>query len=163
MSDRTAPESKNYLRNNSFKFTINKIPNVNFYVQEANIPNISVDFVETKTLFAQPDYDTGGRYSYGDLNIRFIVDENMNNYLELYNWIRSEMPIESYAGIDKDPLEDGTLMVLNNSYRANVVVKFKELYPISLDEINFDLTTTDPDPIIIGASFKHNGMEISTV
>ena len=149
MSDRTAPESKNYLRNNSFKFSINKIPNVNFYVQEANIPNVSVDFTETKTLFAQPDYDTGGRYTYGDLNIRFIVDENMNNYLELY------------AGIDKDPLEDATLIVLNNSYRANIVVRFKELYPISLDEITFDLTTTDPDPIIIGAEFKFNGMKIT--
>lgn len=161
MSDRTAPESKNYLKNNSFKFTINKIPNVNFYVQEANIPDISVDFTETKTLFSQADYDTGGRYSYGDLNIRFIVDENMNNYLELYNWIRSEMPVESYAEINKDPLEDATLMVLNNSYRANVVVKFKELYPVSLDEINFDLTTTDPDPIIINTEFKFTGLKIT--
>jgi hypothetical protein len=80
---RKAPESNNYLRNNSFKFTINKIPNVNFYIQEVNIPSVTVDFTETKSMFGLSDYQTGGRITYGSLNLRFIVDEDMTNYIEI--------------------------------------------------------------------------------
>ena len=161
MADRTAPKSVNYLKNNGFKFTINKIPNVNFYIQEVNIPSVNVDFTETKSMFGQPDYQTGGRITYGSLNLRFIVDEDMTNYIELYNWIRSEIPVEDFKEITKNPYDDGSLIILNNSYRPNLSLSFKDLYPVNLDEIGFDLTTTDPDPIIVGVEFKFNGMKIS--
>jgi len=35
-----APDSVNYLKNNGFKFEIPRIPNVNFYIQQANIPSM---------------------------------------------------------------------------------------------------------------------------
>ena len=48
-----APDSVNYLKNNGFKFEIPRIPNVNFYIQQANIPSIDVDNIETKTLYGK--------------------------------------------------------------------------------------------------------------
>ena len=29
----------------------------------------------------------GERLSYGDLTLRFLVDENMENYISVYNWL----------------------------------------------------------------------------
>jgi hypothetical protein len=163
MADRTAPKSVNYLKNNGFKLTINKIPNVNFYIQEANIPSVEVDYVETKSIYARPNMQTGGRITYGSLNVSFIVDEDMTNYIELFNWINSEVPVTTLNQVVKptERYDDGSLIVLNNSFRPNLKVSFETLFPVRLDEIGFDLTTTDPDPIIIGAEFKFNGMKIT--
>ena len=165
MADRTAPKSKNYLKNNGFKLTINKIPNVNFYIQEANIPSVTVDNTETKSMFAQPVVQTGGRITYGSLTIRFIVDEDMTNYIELFNWIKSEVPVTKLNDVAKPTAryDDANLVILNNSYRPNLKVSFQTLFPTNLDEIGFDLTTTDPDPIIIGAEFKFNGMTVEKI
>ena len=157
-----APDSVNYLKNNGFKFEIPRIPNVNFYIQQANIPSIDVDNVETKTLYAQPVYDTGGRISYGSLNLSFIVDEDMNNYMEIYNWIRGQVPVENSPPLrDADSLASGILIVMDNKSRPNIEVQYQDIFPVRLDEIGSDLTTTDPDPIIINTEFKFTGLKIT--
>ena len=66
---RKAPDSVNYLKNNGFKFEIPRIPNINFYIQQANIPSIDVDNIETKTLYAQSVIGTGGKITYGSLTL----------------------------------------------------------------------------------------------
>jgi hypothetical protein len=53
---RKAPESVNYLKNNGFKFEINKIPNVNFYIQEANIPSVGVDYMKLNHICSICNY-----------------------------------------------------------------------------------------------------------
>ena len=163
MSSGNAPDAVNYLKNNSFKFTLNKIPNTTFYIQQANIPSISVDYQEIKSTYAQPVHNTGGRITYGELSLSFIVDEDLKNYLEIFNWIRGEVPLTDLPVDDLTPYEDGSLIILNNSYRPNVKVTFDTLFPISIDGINFDLTTTDPDPILVTTLFKFNGITIKTI
>ena len=74
---RLTPKSPNYLRNNNFKFTINKIPNVNFYVQSCNLPSLELGYRETKSQFAHPVQINGGELTYGTFNISFIVDEDL--------------------------------------------------------------------------------------
>jgi hypothetical protein len=127
MADRTAPKSANYLKNNGFKLTINKIPNVNFYIQEANIPSVEIDYVETKSIYARSIMQTGGRITYGSLNVRFIVDEDMTNYIELFNWINSEVPVTTLNQVVKptERYDDGSLIILNNSFRPNLKVSFE--------------------------------------
>jgi len=158
-----APDAVNYLKSNSFEFTLNKIPNTNFYIQQANIPDTTVDYPEIKSTYAEPVYNTGGRITYGELSLSFIVDEDLKNYLEIFNWIRGEVPKDNLPVDDLTPYEDGSLIILNNSYRPNIKVAFQKMFPISIDSINFDLTTTDPDPIIVSSQFKFNSMDFSTV
>ena len=159
-----APDSVNYLKNNGFKFEIPRIPNINFYIQQANIPSIDVDNVETKTLYAQSVIGTGGKITYGSLTLSFIVDEDMSNYLEIFNWIRGEVPVEKSPPLrDPKSLANGILVVMDNKSRPNIEIQYQDIFPIRLDEIGFNLTTTDPDPIIITTEFKFTGLKITKI
>ena len=159
---RLTPKSPNYLRNNNFKFTINKIPNVNFYVQSCNLPSLELGYRETKSQFAHPVQINGGELTYGTFNISFIVDEDLHNYMELYNWIKGQIPEETLSDIEPkaERYDDATLLILNSAYKPNLRVTFADLFPITLDAIEFDLTDSDPDPIVIGATFRFNGYKI---
>ena len=73
--------NRNFLSPVGFKFQITKIPKADFFANQANIPGIDLGF----TL--QPSYlkdipVPGDKMSYSDFNLRFIIDENMENYLK---------------------------------------------------------------------------------
>ena len=52
----------------------------------ANIPNISLSLVEQPTPYR--DTYIEGTLDYGRFNLQFLVDEDMENYLILHNWMR---------------------------------------------------------------------------
>ena len=69
-----------------FRLKISKLPLVEFTVQSANIPGISLDEVQQPTrlkAIALP----GSTLSFQNLDLSFLVDENLNNYKELHDWL----------------------------------------------------------------------------
>ena len=153
---RLAPKSQNFLKNNYFKFILNKIPNVEFYVQGCNLPSIGTNYVETKSAFAHPLQTTGVNLDYGTLSLSFIVDEDLYNYMELYNWIKGQVPELTYNDVDSETerYSDASLLILNSVYKPNLRVDFFDLFPVNLGEISFDLTDSDPSPIILQTEFR---------
>ena len=80
------PTKLDYASPIQFRFKMTKIPKVEFFVQTANIPGINLG---TATV-ASPLYDypvPGDKINYQSLDISFLVDENLNNYKELHDWI----------------------------------------------------------------------------
>ena len=109
----------------------------------------------------------GERLSYGDLTLRFLVDENMENYISVYNWLTGlgfPETTKEFADLIKDkdgqrdPKEafcDGTLRILNSNYREVAKVKFNDLFPTSLTSLDFDATNTDVQYFTAEATFKY--------
>ena len=75
-----------YLHPNGFKFQVHNIPHVAFFCQGANIPDISMGFPVQTTPLSDIPYP-GDKIAFGDLNIRFLIQEDMTNYKELYDWM----------------------------------------------------------------------------
>ena len=105
------------------------------------------------------------RLTYGDLS-SFIVDENMENYLAVYNWLtglgfpesgKQFKEITTDTDGQRDPKEafcDGTLRILNSNYREVAKVKFTDLFPVSLTSLDFDATATDVQYFTAEATFN---------
>jgi len=158
--------NRNFLSPAGFKFNIAKEPKVSFFCNTARIPEINLG------LAIQPNYlkdldIPGEKLTYGDLTIRFLVDENLENYMAVHNWLTGlGFPetaqeyrdlITDDQGI-RDPLEafsDGTLRVLNSNFKDAAVVKFKDMFPYSLSSLEFDATVTDINYFTAEASFKY--------
>jgi hypothetical protein len=165
-------ENRNFLTPLGFKFNLSRTPKVDFFSNSANIPGINLG------VAIQPNYlkdipIPGDKLSYDDFNLKFIVDENMENYLEIHNWMRGLGYPESIAEYDQwrlsDPtntsnpnVSDATLIVYNSNYRSNITVKFKGLFPTSLSTIDFDSTMTDVQYVTATASFKYTLYDILT-
>ena len=80
------PGELDYLRPNSFKFMVHNIPNVSYFCQAANIPEINIPAAEQPTPLVDIPYP-GDKLQFGPLMIRFLVQEDMMNYKELYDWL----------------------------------------------------------------------------
>ena len=170
---------RNFLSVIGFKFALERCPKVDFYCNAANLPSITLGVAE------QPSYlrnipIPGDKIQFEDLQISFMVDEHMENYLEIYNWITGlgfPESIDQYIqlGDDKklapenDPNDnfnersDATLMILNSDYNVSVRVKFKDLFPIELSGIPFDAKAEQQEYYTATARFKYTMFDVIDV
>ena len=82
-----SPKNKNFLSPVGFKFIIGRTPHVDYFCQAASIPEVSIGVREIPTPVK--DYVVpGDKMTFGDLNLRFLVNEDMDNYFEIYKWLK---------------------------------------------------------------------------
>jgi hypothetical protein len=136
----------NALKSNAFNFVLSRIPETAFRVTACNLPSIYIPTPEEQPPgILQSWSGTDSRFE--ELTIKFIVDENMRNYRELYNWIT----MQRYAArtnvvapqfLEADLYSDGALITLTNASNPNIVFSFKNMFPVSIGELSFDTTDT---------------------
>lgn len=162
------PENINFLSPLGFRFMLKRSPTVNFFCTEINIPSVSVDDVSIPTPFKNFPLP-GNKLNYSDLRITFKVDEDLKNYLEIYNWmhkISKPENFEQYASLSQIPgsgegaVSDATLTVLNSAMGPNAEVQLEDIFPVSLGEINFNTIDIDVNYVTVSASFKFKIMKI---
>ena len=158
--------NRNFLSGVAFKFNLTKFPKVDFFSNSARIPELSLELAQQSSYLKNISVP-GERLTFGDFTLRFLVDENMENYLSIYGWLKGLGFPESGKqfkdittdsdGI-RDPKEafcDGTLSIQNSNYREVAKVKFNDLFPISLTSLDFDATATDVQYLTAEATFKY--------
>ena len=158
--------NRNFLSPAAFQFNITKVPKVSFFCSSASIPSISL---ETNT---QPSYlkdidVPGEKLNYENLTLRFLVDEDLKNYMAIHNWMTGLGFPESTKDFKDEVTKpdttidmnqqysDGSLSIQNSNFRTNAIVKFKDLFPISLTSLEFDTGVTDIQYFTAEASFKY--------
>jgi|TARA_R100000005_G_C4901341_1_gene143368 hypothetical protein len=166
--------NRNFLSPIGFLFILDKAQKVSFLCQKAEIPTIELGQVDipTRGLVSIP---VEGNMRYSDFTVEFIVDEDLENYMQLHNWMRAlgtpQDLNERKIWKDKhaeDPSEDprfsdATLQVLNNNNIANFDVVFKDLFPVNLSTLSFDVTGNDNDYFTATATFRYTLYEIRNV
>jgi len=80
------PTKFDYAEPTKFKFSIIKLPKVEFFITTANLPGISLGVAEQITPLKDIPLP-GDRLQYDTLNVQFLVDENLENYREIHGWL----------------------------------------------------------------------------
>ena len=80
-------KNRNFLAPTGFKLVLNRSPKVAFFSNAANLPGITLGEA-TQPTYLKDIPTPGDKIVFDDLNIRFMVDEDLKNYMELQNWIR---------------------------------------------------------------------------
>ena len=169
------PENRNFLSPTGFKFTLKRSPKVAFFCNSANIPDLTLGVAVQPTYLKDIDLP-GDKISFGDLSLRFLVDENLENYMEIQNWIRGlgyPEKLSQFSDLEREGLiqgnyakdvqniySDGTLQVLTSSSLPNFQVVFKDLFPYSLGTLSFDATDTDIQYFTADVSFKYTVYDV---
>ena len=168
--------NRNFLSPTGFKFSIKRIPKVAYFCNQANIPSLDLGVANQPTYLK--DIPTpGDKVDFGDLNVRFLVDEDLGNYAQLQRWIRGlgfPESLQEFIDLEKDATmpanyynqgddiySDGTLQILSSNFNAKFNVMFKDLWPYSLSTLNFDATDTDIEYFTADASFKYTIYDIT--
>ena len=169
----TPIENRNFLSPVGFKFGLQRCPGVAFFCNEANIPDMTLGEA-TQPTYLKNIPVPGDKIEFGDLSLRFLVDEDLSNYMEIQNWIRGLGVPEDLGEFEEleekgtladalgqfkqsgdDIYSDGTLQILSSNLVPKFHVKFRELWPYSLTTMTFDATDTDIEYFTAEVSFKY--------
>ena len=182
------PTKLDYASPTQFKFTINQLPKVEFFTVSANIPDITLSDVVIPTPF-KPIPVLGQNLTYGNLSLTFIVDEFLENYRELHEWLTgigfpkdrkqfsefrsntsnrgtaSATPVQDVGKVGKSVSDsamfsDATLTVLSNKNNPIVEVRFSSMYPVSLGALEFSQQASDVEYMTVQADFTYQLYEI---
>jgi hypothetical protein len=166
------PTNINPLSPNGFQFSVIKLPEVTYFCQEVNLPDISLGVVDQGSPFSDIKLP-GEKLQYGELLVQFIIDEDMSNYLAVHNWINAlGFPkdnkqyrdwLEQHDMLNTSELQkgysDGVLTILNSNNIPARSIKFVDLFPTNLSALNFMSTSTDVQYLVGSASFSYTYYE----
>ena len=160
-------QNRNFLSPIGFKFSLGKTPKVDFFCTSTRIPELSLGLTKQPSYLKDLDVP-GEKLTFGDLSLRFLVDENMENYMAIHNWLTGlgfPETTQDYADLVKpvavEPREnmnqfsDGKLHLLNSNFRTQTIVHFRDLFPISLTSLDFDVTLDDIQYFTAEVTFKY--------
>lgn len=159
-------QNRNFLSPIGFNFNLTKNPKVSFFCNSARIPEITLGTARLPNYLKDIEIP-GEKIDYGDFYLRFLVDENMENYMAIHNWITGlgfpETPqqfkdlttTEDGARDLNLSFSDGTLRILNSNYRDVALIRFRDLFPVSLSSLEFEATDTDYNYFTAEVVFKY--------
>jgi len=128
------PKNMNPLAEIQFKFDVAALPTTSFFVQGANLPGVSLEAQVVATPQLQNLTRHTGIVTYEPLDITFLIDEYLKNWIEIYEWIVG----------DKSKYTTAVLTIVSSSMNPTMEIHFKEIFPTTLSAITFDSTTSDP-------------------
>ena len=145
--------NKNFLSPVGFQFTINrqKFPNIEYFCTAVNLPSLSLPPVALPHKRLE-DAQPGSRLEFGDLTLTFNVTENLENYIETFNWM------QDFVNKNGDFKEDATLLILNSHNNLAKEVRFHGIFPTALDALEFD-TTAGVEYLKASVTFEYTAYE----
>ena len=164
------PDNLYYLSNISFRLAIEDAPHLTWFCQAANVPGVSIPNIEIANPFATVQY-AGSKVTFETLEVRFIVDEHLKNWTEIYDRIIALGLAEGHnkfkslkAKTDFTP-RGGTvstivLSILTSAMNAQMEFHFFEAFPISISSLDFDSSAGDLEYFTATATFQYTNYEI---
>lgn len=156
MATLTCPSTDlNFLTPTGFILVIERLPKVSFFAQNVTLPTVSLVALEQQTPLSRIEIPSD-RLEFGSLTINFIVDEQMNNYMEVFNWMKGlgfpelypQYTIENNRGLEgtselQRNYSEAKLIILGSNKAPVRTVNFYDCFPTSLSGFETDSTATD--------------------
>ena len=165
-------KNRNFLSPTGFQFNLARAPKVDIFSNSARIPGITLGEINVGNYLKSVPVP-GDQVQFEDLTLSFLVDESLENYLEIHNWIYGlgypksvdqfkQIVLDRNTG-DIDNLKqfsDGTLSILNSNFNPMAYVRFTDMFPISLSTLEFTAQENDYTYFTATVTFKYLLYEI---
>ena len=183
------PDKLDYSSPTQFRFMINQLPKVEFFTTSANLPGISLSELVIPTPYTNIPI-VGDKITYENLTLTFIVDEFLENYISIHEWVTGtgfpksrtqfsnfrsatsnsptdakSVSVDKIGSVtpDKGMYGDATLTVLSNKNNPLVEVRFQDVFPISLGGLDYTQAATDVEYLNVQVTFQYKIYEIVTL
>lgn len=163
------PAGLDPLSPNGFRFNIAKLPNLTFFAQQVNLPGLTFGDPMQANPFASVALP-GDHIVYDTLNVQYLVDAKLENYLAIYNWLIAlgfpnsysqytnfvnSQSANFYSELAKN-YSDAVLEILTPTNGTAAQIQFVDVFPVSLDSMTFESTNTDVQYLVGNATFRYS-------
>ena len=172
--------NKSLLSKNNFRLLIDKVPNVEFFVKSVNIPGLQFTETVAAAGLGLDAFFPGDKISFEALSVSFLVDEDLQNFKEIFDWMDSIVPVSDpsdfkhyvsakstttgeSSAIDNDlnQYSDITLVTNTNKNIPNKYFRFHDAFPISLSGIELE-SGADGETVIATVEFRFTYYDIES-
>lgn len=164
----------NPLQLTGFELRIARIPNLSFFIKDVTLPSISLG----ETTQATPFMDiprVGEKLTFSQLTCRLMVDEKLNNYRALYDWITgignpvsfnqiskwrtSQGDTSPPKSTDSDLLlvSDATLAIKGQNLETAALIKIKDMWISELGTLSLTDESQETQYLYCDCSFACRG------
>ena len=161
------PTTRDLLSPLNFRFVLKRAPNVDYFIQKVNLPGLTVGPIEVPNPFGQI-FQSSNKAIFDELEITFKVNENFDNWLEIWEWLvglgHPEM-LEQYGALQSEPLFSGkglesdiTILVLDPQRQAQWEIIFQGARPVYISGLLFEADRPDVKFLSATAKFCFTGM-----
>lgn len=165
-----SPGNVNPLRLTSYQFQIQKLPGLTYFIQSTEVPQITLGF-STQGTSVHDIKIPGETMEFGSLSFDFIVDEELNNWNQIYFWMIGMGYPEGHhlyrkyinSSINKNGnnelmkgYSDGALILLDSANHPKQIFTFIDLFPVSLSGLQMNSTNESNAPAIASATFEYS-------
>jgi hypothetical protein len=81
------PTQQDYASPTQFKFSILKLPKVEYFCTQVNLPGITLGGTMVQPTPLKDIPIPGDKLTYDPLSMTFLVDENLENFQEIHGWL----------------------------------------------------------------------------
>lgn len=161
----------NYLQPTSFKLVIDRknFPNLEFFCQQVSHPGLLIPSAEVPIRRMQSIPFPGESLTINELSTDILLDENMESYTEMYNWVlrNQQTNLDNHTAMQrgsKPPTyADITLSILSSHNNQTLQVRYIDAVPTSLSDIIFQSTASGTEFITFTATFRFSYFELKTI
>ena len=86
MADASQPTTYDYASPNQWRINFDRLPLTTWFCTNANIPGITLGEAQYPTPMSDIPI-SGDKLTFDTLNIQFLVDEELKNYREMWEWL----------------------------------------------------------------------------
>lgn len=134
----------NLARENKYQFFMQDLPILSNLVQSIDIEALALNEVPVNTPYLDIPKQ-GEKIVYGNFDVMYLVDENMDAYTEVYNYMNAMCGVYSIREERREFDFQASVLVYDNSLSKIVrTIKFEDCFPILLGNLAFDNTGSDP-------------------
>lgn len=149
----------NLLQNNAYQLVLPRFPKTQFFATDFQMPELALPAANVATPFTDLPM-AGDKPIFGPMRFNFLINEDMSNFYEVYNWIHSIGFAESYTNystyenktLPHQSLgeQDAKVIVLSSKGNPIRAITFFDAIPVSLSGMEF--TSQDPETQYVKAS-----------
>lgn len=155
----TLTTNKNFLSPVGFQLKVDHTlyPNLEYFVVATTLPSIGLSAAETPYRGVNLSF-TGDRLTFDDFAIRANITENMENYIETFDWMHNLIQNNKAENLKVD----ATLLILSSHNNVTKQIKFSGLFPTSLSAVEFDAQAESVDYAQMDVTFQYTNFEFVT-
>jgi|688.fasta_scaffold00051_17 hypothetical protein len=158
----------NFLSQFGYKAIISRIPHLEYFQQSLEIPGLNLGTASIPTPFTRIPFP--GNITYQPLTLRFKVDENLENWKALFDWMLALGNAKDFQGYrNLANVENGskftltsdiTISILKSSMNPNKKFVFKDAFPVNVGDLSFNTIDTDINYIESSVTFQYTYYEL---
>ena len=185
------PTELDYADPTKFKFSINKLPKVEYFTTACNLPGVNLGESIFPTPFKQIPV-MGDDLTFDNLEITFLVDEKLENYIELHQWLvgigfpKSRTQFSSFKTSNSDAFPtdtattgsstspgtatgvqamygDATLTIMSSKNNPLVEARFQDVYPVALSGLAYNQQEGDITYLTSSVTFAYKIYTLHTL